>query len=65
MSGNGHPSARQLRSRLTHPVIDADGHWLEYGPIMRDEFRKIGGDALYLSKPVGGGVADTSGHHAL
>ncbi|PYM17743.1 MAG: amidohydrolase [Candidatus Rokuibacteriota bacterium] len=45
MSGNGHPSARQLRSRLTHPVIDADGHWLEYGPIMRDEFRKIGGDA--------------------
>jgi predicted TIM-barrel fold metal-dependent hydrolase len=45
MSGNGHLDARQLRSRLNHPVIDADGHWLEYLPVMREEFRKIGGDA--------------------
>jgi predicted TIM-barrel fold metal-dependent hydrolase len=42
---NGHMDARQLRSRLSHPVIDADGHWLEYGPVMREEFRRIGGDA--------------------
>jgi hypothetical protein len=33
---NGHMDARQLRSRLSHPVIDADGHWLEYGPVMRE-----------------------------
>jgi predicted TIM-barrel fold metal-dependent hydrolase len=37
--------ARQLRSRLGHPVIDADGHWLEYGPVMGEEFRRIGGEA--------------------
>jgi predicted TIM-barrel fold metal-dependent hydrolase len=37
--------ARTLRSRLNHPIIDADGHWLEYGPVMREEFRRIGGDA--------------------
>src|SRR5712691_11514956 len=37
--------ARKIRSQLRHPVIDADGHWLEYTPVMREEFRKIGGDA--------------------
>jgi len=35
MSDNGHLDARTLHARLTHPVIDADGHWLEYGPVMR------------------------------
>ena len=45
MPTNGSTEARKLRSRLTHPIIDADGHWLEYGPVMRDEFRRIGGDA--------------------
>jgi hypothetical protein len=37
---NGSTEARKLRSRLSHPIIDADGHWLEYGPVMREEFQK-------------------------
>lgn len=45
MAHNGHLDARTLHGRLTHPVIDADGHWLEYGPVMREEFRRIGGAA--------------------
>jgi predicted TIM-barrel fold metal-dependent hydrolase len=45
MAANGSTEARKLRARLNHPVVDADGHWLEYGPVMRDEFRRIGGDA--------------------
>ncbi len=45
MPTNGSTEARKLRSRLNHPIIDADGHWLEYGPVMRDEFRRIGGEA--------------------
>ena len=45
MPTNGSTEARKLRSRLNHPIIDADGHWLEYGPVMREEFRRIGGDA--------------------
>ena len=45
MQTNGHTDARKLHSRLSHPIIDADGHWLEYGPIMREEFRRIGGEA--------------------
>src|SRR5438876_7745791 len=45
MALNGQTEARKLRDRLSHPVIDADGHWIEYGPVMREEFRRIGGDA--------------------
>ena len=36
--------ARKLRARLHHPIIDADGHWAEFAPHMREEFRRIGGD---------------------
>src|SRR5437879_12805645 len=45
MALNGQTEARKLRSRLSHPVVDADGHWLEYLPVMRGEFKKIAGDA--------------------
>jgi hypothetical protein len=45
MQENGHQDARKLHARLNHPIIDADGHWLEYGPVMREEFRRIGGEA--------------------
>jgi predicted TIM-barrel fold metal-dependent hydrolase len=45
MTTHAHLDARTLRSRLGHPIVDADGHWLEYGPVMREEFRRIGGDA--------------------
>jgi predicted TIM-barrel fold metal-dependent hydrolase len=45
MQSNGHANARTLHSRLSHPIVDADGHWIEYTPVMREEFRRIGGDA--------------------
>src|SRR5947199_417405 len=44
VDGNGHASPAQIRARLTHPVIDADGHWLEYGPVVSEQLRRIGGD---------------------
>ncbi|HXA97260.1 MAG TPA: amidohydrolase family protein [Candidatus Dormibacteraeota bacterium] len=41
-----HPTeARKLRARLSHPIVDADGHWLEYTPVMREQFQRIGGAA--------------------
>ena len=43
MSSNGHAAASRIRASLSHPVIDADGHWLEFGPLVREEMRKIGG----------------------
>src|SRR5438445_10090398 len=45
MLTDGPTDARMLRSSLNHPIMDADGHWLEYAPLMREEFRRIGGDA--------------------
>ena len=35
--------AQKIRAGLKHPVIDADGHWLEFGPIIVEELRKHGG----------------------
>jgi predicted TIM-barrel fold metal-dependent hydrolase len=44
MSTNGRTQARQLHDSLKHPILDADGHWAEFPPLMREEFRRIGGD---------------------
>src|SRR5947208_14325415 len=43
MSSHGLNEARTIHDRLKHPIIDADGHWAEFAPNMREEFRKIGG----------------------
>ncbi len=44
MAARTESAAAKLRTRLGHPVIDADGHWLEFGPVVADEMRRIGGD---------------------
>jgi predicted TIM-barrel fold metal-dependent hydrolase len=44
MATNGHTEARKLHDRLNHPIVDADGHWAEFAPLMREEFRRIGGE---------------------
>src|SRR6266481_547259 len=37
-----HPE--QVRSQLSHPIIDGDGHWIEYGPVFAEQVRKAAGD---------------------
>jgi hypothetical protein len=44
MSNDG-IDARQNRAGLEHPVIDSDGHWIEYGPHLAKAMRRYGGDA--------------------
>src|SRR2546425_10175534 len=44
MSANGHSTPAQIRSHLNHPVIDGDGHWVEFDPVFSDRMRKVGGD---------------------
>ncbi len=34
----------QIRSSLGHPVIDGDGHWVEFDPVFSERMRKVGGD---------------------
>ena len=44
MSSNGHLKASEVRARARHPIIDADGHWLEFGPVICKQLRRIGGE---------------------
>ena len=54
---SAHLNAAQIKSRLDHPIIDADGHWVEYGPVFTEQLRKVGGDKAVAGwNAVGGGV---------
>ena len=37
-------TASDIRSELDHPVIDADGHWQEFRPVVEEALTKIGGE---------------------
>jgi hypothetical protein len=39
-----------IRSRLSHPVIDADGHIVESTPVLLDYMREVGGPDMATSK---------------
>ena len=41
---SAHHTPAQVRSRLNHPVIDGDGHWVEFDPVFSERLRKVGGD---------------------
>jgi predicted TIM-barrel fold metal-dependent hydrolase len=38
--------AASIRARLDHPVIDADGHLVEFLPLIRDFLVELGGESL-------------------
>ncbi len=44
MSAHGHQTPAQIHSQLKHPVIDGDGHWVEFEPVFSERMRKVGGD---------------------
>jgi predicted TIM-barrel fold metal-dependent hydrolase len=39
-----HQSPEQVHAKLKHPVVDGDGHWLEFAPVFSEKMRKAGGD---------------------
>ena len=50
----------QIRARIHHPIMDADGHWLEYGPVITEQLRKIGGAAAVEGfQSIGKGVRES------
>ncbi|MDG2334593.1 MAG: amidohydrolase family protein [Myxococcota bacterium] len=52
-------SAR-IRSQLGHPVVDADGHWIETAPVMKEFFldyvKNLGGSELAARFEAAGGL---------
>ncbi len=45
MAGKDTKSAR-IRARLSHPIIDSDGHWIEYEPLALEYLERAGGRTL-------------------
>ena len=41
---SAHMTPEQVRSKIDHPIVDGDGHWVEYDPVFSDKVRKVGGD---------------------
>ena len=41
---SAHRSPSEVRARLKHPIVDADGHWVEYNPVFAERMRKVAGD---------------------
>ena len=55
---SGKLSSKEIRKRIGHPVIDADGHWLEFGPSISDYLKEVAGaDAVNSFRRRGGYVA--------
>ena len=36
----------EIRQRLNHPILDADGHWLEFNPALFDYLRDVAGNDM-------------------
>ena len=48
----GQSKSAAIRAKLSHPIIDSDGHTAEFEPALFDYFRDIGG------------IRDERNHHA-
>jgi len=45
--------SRAVRAKFTHPVIDSDGHTVEFEPALHDTIKQVGGASVlerYLSR---------------
>ena len=52
--------SQQIRSKLPHPIVDADGHMLELTPVLSDYVNQVGGaDARDLFDRTMVGAAET------
>lgn len=46
MATNHAAETARIHARLQHPVIDSDGHWIEFEPIALDYLRQVGGERI-------------------
>src|SRR5712692_1709058 len=43
MEANGNSKSLEIRKRLNHPILDSDGHWLEFEPAVFDYLKDVAG----------------------
>ncbi|MGH1492650.1 MAG: amidohydrolase family protein [Acidimicrobiales bacterium] len=58
-------TSAEVRAGLDHPVVDGDGHWVEYHPVMLEALHDLGGDAAidgfgHFGRVIGSNVALTT-----
>src|SRR5260370_9132894 len=46
----------EIRARLNHPIIDSDGHTVEFLPAFLDVLKEVGGSKVVDSYVNGGGL---------
>ena len=46
MSAKHAAETAKIHARLNHPVIDSDGHWIEFEPAAVDYLRQVGGEKI-------------------
>ncbi len=46
MASTSKSNSAAVRARLSHPVIDSDGHHVEYGPRIRDYIKDLAGPKI-------------------
>ncbi len=46
MDSHQNMTSATLHARLTHPVIDGDGHWIEFEPTLLDYLKQVGGPTM-------------------
>jgi hypothetical protein len=39
-------ASAEIHSRLNHPVIDADGHWIEFEPVLLNYLDSVAGPRM-------------------
>ena len=63
---SAHRTPEEIHKHLKHPVIDGDGHWVEYTPVFGERIRKavgnLGADGfLEAQRPAGADAQQTAG----
>jgi predicted TIM-barrel fold metal-dependent hydrolase len=46
MKAKGRSKSLEIRQRLNHPILDADGHWIEFTPAVFDYLRDVAGGEM-------------------
>lgn len=62
---SGASKSAAIRARLNHPVIDSDGHTIEFAPAISDYLKQVGGPSLLDRFKNGNGRGAGGGWHRL
>lgn len=63
-AGMGKSSSAEIRARLSHPIIDSDGHTVEFLPAFLDVLKEVAGPDIADRYVKGGGLGSSRWYQA-